>query len=160
MCSIAERYPLQASFEIKSYIIKATGKRTGSYVELTCGKIRITQASVATRHSLPRDAAFRSTLAKDAQRSLAFDDQEEVNDGGEYLYGVLLHSVDVRAQNRKRPGFSCIRFPNRSFTGYVSDGIDLFVAFPDIVTTFIDVAKDLKEAAEVKAKTAAKKQSA
>ena len=146
-CSIAERFPDTVRYSVKPYRNKTTGKKTGSYIELTIGNVKLTHACVRKESSRPRDADFRNTLARDSQQSFW---SEESATPRRFLYAILLTGVDRASQDRSRPAFCCIRFPNESFSGYVEDPIDLFKAFDDLVSEYVDVKKDMVKDLEVK----------
>lgn len=156
-CGIAERFPTAVKFTHKPFRNKKSGKITGTYVQLEIGRVRLTESCVRTPSSLPRDADFRETLAMEAQRSLFGEDEKE-SDG--YLYGVYLHGVDVASENRNRPAFAKVRFPNRRFSGYIGKGVDLWTRFADIVGQFIDVKNDFTKPAPVKPRTPVKEEQA
>lgn len=147
-CGIAERFPKIVKFTHEPFRNKRTGKVTGTYVQLEIGHIRLTESCVRKPFSIPREADFRDTLAQEAQRSF-FGEDEDADSGG-YLYAICLHGVDVNSQNRSRPAFARVRFPNKHFSGYVGDGIDLWAKFPDIVAQYVNVTQDFTDAAVVK----------
>jgi hypothetical protein len=149
-CSIAERFPDLAKSEVKPYKSKRTGRRTGSYVELTIGRIKLTHACVAKRTSLPREADFRNTLAEEQQKSFWPKDSQGAANPNPYLYAVLLNGVDRKSKERSRPAFACVRFPNKFLTGYEGQSIDLFQEFPDITAKFIEVKQDFVQDVSVK----------
>lgn len=60
---------------------------------------------------------------------------------------------NLTSTNRSRPAFAVVRFPNKTFTGYIGEGVSLWSKFGDIVGQFVDVTKGFVEAAAVKPRT-------
>jgi hypothetical protein len=87
----------------------------------------------------------------EAQRTFFDNESDERDDDTSMGFnGVYLHGIDAVAENRCRPAFATVRFPNKKFSGYIGDGVNLWAAFPDIVGQFVDVKNGLVEAAPVK----------
>jgi hypothetical protein len=108
---------------------------TGSYNELTCGQVKITQSCITSPDVVPRYAVFRKTLAENGQLDLF--EYNDVDSERTFLYGILTHGVDSKSARRSRPAFARVQFPNQDCTEYVDDGIDLFKRFPEIVSEYI-----------------------
>ena len=111
---------------------------TGSYNEITCGPVKLTQSCTIDRDEVPRQAKFRFTLAKNGQLSL-FDrsDRQEASQQQSFLYAILTHGVDNNSPKRSWPAFVRIQFPNETCTEFVDEGIDLLARFPEIVAEYI-----------------------
>jgi hypothetical protein len=130
---IGDRFKRQLKAETNPY----NQRHTGSYVELTCGLIKMTASCVLTPSDLPREADYRETLATNPQMVLGdFLPEQPV---GEFLYAILLHGVDDSVKQRAGCRFAQIRFPLPGFKGYTEDRIDLFATFPAIVAEYSEV---------------------
>jgi hypothetical protein len=116
--------------------------KTGSFNELTCGVVKVTQSCVSDPTVIPRFAVFRNTMAKNGQY-LLFDDAGQNSSVGtaSYLYSLLIHGVDTLSRRRSVPAFARIQFPNHNCTKYLDDGIDLFKRFPEIAEQYIGKAR-------------------
>jgi hypothetical protein len=131
MLGVAERFKSVASAEthmFKNY--------TGTYVELQCGVVRLTESCVPDKEELPRQADFRATLAGRRQGKFVFAADEEVQVQPEHLYGILLHGVDKSSKKRDKCAFACVRFPDQDCAEYVGEIVDLFALFPDVIAEF------------------------
>jgi hypothetical protein len=118
---------------------------TGSYVELTCGSVRMTQSSVTHTGQFPRDADFRDALSKSShQYGLFLEKGEDSSDPaeGKYLYAIVIHGVHPRAKKREVCSFAWVRFPRRDCRRYYSERIDLFEMFPDIVKEYYGATEE------------------
>lgn len=109
---------------------------TGSYCELTCGVVKLTQSCVIERGDIPREAEFRETLATNGQRELFKEDVED-GDKPKFLYSILTYGIDQKAKNRDVPAFIKIEFPNSKCTAPVDDGINLVGRYPDISMKYL-----------------------
>jgi hypothetical protein len=112
---------------------------TGSYVELTCGRVKLTQCSVQHYGQFPRDAEFREALAKSShQYGLFVKSGEELPEeaDGKYVYAIVIHGVHPGAKKRELCSFAWARFPRRDCKSYYKDKIDLFEMFPKMVAEF------------------------
>jgi hypothetical protein len=118
--------------------IEQYDNNTGSYHELTCGVVKLTESCVAD-DVVPRTAKFRSTLARDGQASFVWSEADEKLSGEQpkFLYALLTYGIDVHAPKRIWPAFIKVQFPNEDFTGYIGGGIDLFKRFPDLVAEYV-----------------------
>jgi hypothetical protein len=117
--------------------IEQYDNNTGSYHELTCGIVKLTESCVAD-DIIPRTAKFRSTLARDSQASLWQEaDEKPGEEQPDFLYAILTYGIDVLAPKRSWPAFMKIQFPNETFTGFIGEGIDLFKRFPDLVAEYV-----------------------
>lgn len=117
--------------------IEQYDNNTGSYHELTCGIVKLTESCVADG-IIPRTAKFRSTLAHDSQASFWPEADEKPNEKQpDFLYAILTYGIDVLAPKRSWPAFMKIEFPNEKFTGFIGEGIDLFRRFPDLVAEYV-----------------------
>jgi hypothetical protein len=128
LMGVGERFSGNLSVESKHY-----KRHTGSYVELTCGLVKMTQSCVLAPSDLPREADYRETLATHPQLLLEFMPREPE---GKFLYAILLHGVDDTVRQRAGCRFAEVRFPLRGFTGYTEERVDLFAMFPEIVAEY------------------------
>lgn len=110
-------------------------QNTGSYHEITSGKVKLTQSCVASPNDVPREAKFRVTLATNGQHEMFRSADPPPEDA--YLYSILTYGIDLKSEKRSIPSFVRIQFPNADCTKYVDEGIDLFKRFPEIVAEFI-----------------------
>jgi hypothetical protein len=131
LSGVAERFKEHVSAAVEYY----DGK-TGSYNELTCGQVKITQSCVIDRDELPRQAKFRMTLAENGQLSL-FANHDETAPKPNFLYAILTHGVDVNSPKRSWPAFVKIQFPNSDCTQYVDEGINLLTRFPEVAAEYL-----------------------
>ena len=111
---------------------------TGFYVELTCGRVKLTQCSVSHYNYFPRDAEFRAALAKSShQYGLFAKNGEELPEpDGKFVYAIVVHGVHPKAKKREQCSFAWVRFPRSDCKRYYTDKIDLFETFPQIVAEF------------------------
>ena len=111
---------------------------TGSYYELTCGVVKLTQSCVLFRGDIPRQAEFRATLATNGQGEL-FEPQpdEDANTEPHHLYAILTYGIDAKAEKRGQPWFIKIEIPNAECTASVDEGIDLIKRYPDIAQLYL-----------------------
>jgi hypothetical protein len=109
---------------------------TGSYCELTCGLVKLTQSCVIERGDVPREAEFRSTLATNGQGEL-FEEVIEENEKPKFLYSILTYGIDSKANNRETPAFIKIEFPNSKCTAPVDEGINLVKRYPEISMKYL-----------------------
>ena len=109
---------------------------TGSYCELTCGVVKLTQSCVIERGDVPRQAEFRATLATNGQGEL-FEEFVEDDDKPTFLYSILTYGIDQNAKNRDVPAFIKIEFPNSGCTAPVDEGINLVKRYPDISMKYL-----------------------
>jgi len=128
---IADRFKPDVTAEELPY-----KRNTGSYVELTIGRVKMTQSCVLTKDHLPREADFRETLASTGQLGL-FEGYGDVDRPETYcLYALLIHGVDTSVAKRKRCSFAYVRFPYGDCKSYIGGSIDIFAMFPEIVEEF------------------------
>jgi hypothetical protein len=129
---------------------------TGSYNEITCGLVKLTQSCTTDRDDVPRQAKFRFTLAKNGQL-LLFDKNElqESSHQPSFLYAILTHGVDTNSPKRSWPAFVRVQFPNETCTDFVDEGIDLFARFPAIVAEYIPKPQILSQPMKRRRKKAA-----
>jgi hypothetical protein len=112
---------------------------TGSYCELTCGDVKLTQSCVIYRGDIPRVAEYRSTLATNGQMDLCFeaDGGDEGDTVPKYLYAILTYGIDTSAKKREQPAFVKIEFPNCTCTEPVDEGINLIKRYPEIAMQYL-----------------------
>lgn len=108
---------------------------TGSYCELACGIVRLTQSCVQVRGEIPRQAEFRLGLATNGQYSMFEPQEPEIKP--QYLYSILTYAIDSEAKNREQPAFIKIEFPNATCTAPVDAGIDLVKRYPEIAIRYL-----------------------
>ena len=80
-----------------------------------------------SHHVSDEDGIYRETYARASQPNLFGEPPEE----GTILYRVLLHGPEE--QNKTRPGFAHVAFPNKDCSDYVGR-INLFGRFPELVS--------------------------
>jgi hypothetical protein len=125
-------------FKAVSVSVKQFENNTGYYNELAIGEVKLTQSCISEPDFVPRTARFRSTLARDGQRSFAWNDLEDVSaEEPSFLYTILAYGIDVLSPKRSWPAFIKVQFPNQDCTRYVCEGIDLFQRFPDLVSEYV-----------------------
>jgi len=125
---------------------------------------------------------FCSEVPVEVQRALLHGLFRNYSDASEHCYTVFRHPIARNAsgpyrhskieddwcgiaerfasENRNRPAFAKVRFPNRRFSGYIGKGVDLWTRFADIVGQFIDVKNDFTKPAPVKPRTPVKEEQA
>ncbi len=138
-----EMVGIAALFPMVSVTIKSYENNTGSYNEITCGIVKLTQSRILNPNDVPRNASFRATLAANGQYSLFGSESDSAS--AQYLYSILTHVVDVNSEKRSWPAFIKIQFPNATCTGYVDDGIDLLARFPDLRAEYLPSATALNQ---------------
>ena len=105
-----------------------------NYVQVNAGKVVLTASYVKDPGSVPRQAVFRKTLARDNGPWLFSDMEEEVSDDIP-LYAILIHAP--KYGNPRIPEFVNIRFPLENCKRWAPGKIDLLSMFPTLT-----VAKD------------------
>ena len=85
----------------------------------------LTASAVATPNTLPRDAEFRSTLARKPQLAFHFMPQRPAPPDDALVYVLLLHGRD---EGHSRPGFARLVVPDEDCTVILAQ-IDLFARF-------------------------------
>lgn len=97
--------------------------RNNSHRILVCGPIVLTQSKIESRRSLPRQADFRETYAKDPQLSLFQEMEDDLSTANKELsiYSMLVHRPSL---DDRHPEFIDVIFPNRTYTAIV-DRIEL-----------------------------------
>ncbi len=129
---------IAAIFEDIKVNVRQYENNTGSYNEITCGQVKITQSCTLSANFVPRFALFRETLASNGQRDLFEGDEPQDCEGEErFLYAIFTHGVDVSSPKRSRPYFAKVQFPNENCTSYVDEGLDLFKRFPELTAEYL-----------------------
>ena len=139
-----EMVGIAALFPVVSVTIQSYENNTGSYNELTCGVVKLTQSRILNPNDVPRRASFRATLAANGQYTLSFASDSDLP-AAQYLYAILTHVVDVNSERRAWPAFVRIQFPNANCTAYVDEGIDLLARFPDLRAEYVPSATVLSQ---------------
>ena len=134
---------IEAIFKDIKVRVRPYENNTGSYNEITCGPVKITQSCTLSPNIVPRYAFFRQTLASNGQLNFFVEEQEEQPKEASYLYAILTHGVDVESPKRSMPWFARIQFPNEDCSEYVDDGIDLFKRFDDVVTEYLPQEEEI-----------------
>ncbi len=129
------RYP-----EIK--VEPRQNKKNSSWYRLFSSKgVLLTVSALPNPNRIVRPAAFREEYATCSQYNLSFDEEiEPPPDDAEFLlYSILAHGAD--RQNKGRPAFIDIKFPNKECTKYVGE-IRLFDRYATLVNSLWQVSEE------------------
>ncbi len=139
LAMLAGRYPgVTASHE-------PNGKSNCYHTRLRAGRVVLTASAVPTPYSLPRDAEFRSTLARSPQMAFDFGPQQSPPAEDAPLYVLLLHGPGE--EDQAMPCFVHLAVPDEDCSVILAR-INLFARFASLpelrpVTQVEDTNRDL-----------------
>jgi len=120
---------LSAKYKNDGVVAQEVKNKTGnaSHVEVTVGHIVMIGAAVESEEAIPREAAYRNSLAQTPQMALRGFDVEQTAPG-DALLAVILYGPSSwypRSFDEARPGFVTLRFPTHDWSQWVEGRIDL-----------------------------------
>jgi len=136
--------------------VKVSTENSGfwNHVVITCGRFRITQATVSKESSPLTPAVYKCKYAKEqVQLLIKFDEDflEEQQEDENFFYAVILHHAP---SIESEPDFVSIRFPSADLSDYHLGSIDLVSMFNvEVASRKATPVENIGDTAQPKLKT-------
>lgn len=108
-----------------SVAVRRNAARNCHHVEISAGRVVLTESKTEGPSSMPAEAEFRDTIVQACQPSLF-----ELEPMGTKLYAILIHGTE----DGQNLSFARVAFPTRDLLAF-RGAVDLFERFPRVVSS-------------------------